>query len=49
VRAVPHDQTAAVFIPFGGMRRDIGLHLGLQRPGQHPPRAFPHDLIDQRR
>jgi hypothetical protein len=28
---------------------DIGVHLGLQRLGQHPPRALPHDLIDQRR
>jgi hypothetical protein len=39
----------AVHITLGGMHRDIGVHLGLQRLGQHPPRAFPHDLIDQRR
>jgi hypothetical protein len=38
----------AIFIPLGRERRDIGVHFGLQRPGQHPPRAFPYDLIDQR-
>jgi hypothetical protein len=47
--AVADHQTAAVLVPLAGMRRDIGVHLGLQRLGQHPPRAFPHDLIDQRR
>jgi hypothetical protein len=26
------------------MRSDIGVHLGLQRLGQHPPRVLPHDL-----
>jgi len=46
---VADHQPAAVLIPLGGMRRDIGLHLGLQRLGQHPPCAFPHDLVDQRR
>ena len=30
---------AAVLIPLRGMRRDIGVHLGLQRLGQHPSRA----------
>jgi hypothetical protein len=30
------------------MGRDIGIYLSLQRLGQHPPGAFPHDLIDQR-
>ena len=49
VIAVADHQPAAVLIPLGGMRRDIGVHLGLQRLGQHPPGAFPHDLIDQRR
>jgi hypothetical protein len=49
VIAVADDQPAAVPVPLGGVRRDIGVHLGLQRLGQHPPGAFPHDLIDQRR
>jgi hypothetical protein len=35
--------------PLGGVSRDIGVHLGLQRLRQHPPGVFPHDLIDQRR
>ena len=28
---------------------DVGVDLGLQRLGQHPASALPHDLIDQRR
>jgi hypothetical protein len=35
--------------PLGGERRGVGVHLGLQRLGQHPPGAFPDDLINQRR
>jgi hypothetical protein len=46
---VADHQAAAVLATLGGVRRDIGVHLGLQRLGQHPPGAFPHDLIDQRR
>ena len=49
VRAVADHQPAAVLIALGGMRRDIGVHLGLQRLGQHPPGALSHDLINQRR
>jgi hypothetical protein len=49
VIAVADHQPAAVLVPLGGVRRDIGIDLGLQRLGQHPPGAFPHDLIDQRR
>jgi hypothetical protein len=49
VIAIAHHQPATVLIALGGMRRDIGIHLGLQRLGQHPPRALPHNLIDQRR
>ena len=48
VIAIPHHQPAAVLVPLRGERRDIGVHLGLQRLGQHPPRTLPHDLIDQR-
>jgi hypothetical protein len=46
--AIADHQPAAVLVPLRGERRDIGIHLGLQRLGQHPPRALPHDLIDQR-
>jgi hypothetical protein len=49
VIAIADHQPAAVPVALGGMRRDTGIHLGLQRLGQHPPRALPHDLIDQRR
>jgi hypothetical protein len=49
VIAVADDQPAAVAVPLGGVRRDIGVQLGPQRLGQHPPGALPHDLIDQRR
>src|SRR5205823_1270319 len=49
VITVAHHQPAAILVPLGSVRRDIGVHLGPQRLGQHPPRAFPHDLIDQRR
>jgi hypothetical protein len=49
VIAVADHQPAAVLFPLGGVRRDIGVHFGLQRLGQHPPCALPHDLIDQRR
>jgi len=45
----PHHQAAAILIPLRGMRRDISVHRGLQRLSQHPPRAFPHDFINERR
>jgi hypothetical protein len=49
VVAVADDQTAAVLVALVGERRDVGIDLGLQRLGQHPAGALPHDLIDQRR
>jgi len=48
VIAIPHHQAPAVLIPLAAERGDIGIHLGAQRLGQHPPGALPHDLIDQR-
>jgi hypothetical protein len=47
--AIAHHQAAAVLVPLGGERRNVGVHLGLQRLSQHPPGTLPHDLIDQRR
>jgi hypothetical protein len=48
VIAVPHHEPAPVLVPLGGERGDIGIDLGAQRLGQHPPSALPHDLIDHR-
>jgi hypothetical protein len=47
--AVADHQPAARFIPLGSVRRDAGIHLGLQRLGQHPPGTLPDNLINQRR
>ena len=49
VVAVAHHQAVAVLVTLGGEPGDIGIHLGLQRLGQHPPRTFTHKLIDQGR
>ena len=47
--AIADHQPAAAFVPLGGVRRDVSVHLGLQRLGEHPRGAFADDLIDQRR
>ena len=49
VIAIADHQAAAIHIMLGHERRYVGVHLGLQRLGQHAPGALPHDLIDQRR
>jgi hypothetical protein len=46
---VTHHQPAPVTITLIGEPGQIRLHLGLQHGGQHPPRPFPHDLIQARR
>ena len=46
--AVSHHQPVAVLVELVGVRLDIRGDLGLQRRGEHPPRAIAHDLIDQR-
>src|SRR5262249_40469367 len=46
---VADHQVPAIFAALGGEPGDVGIHLGLQRLGQHPPRSLPDDLIDQRR
>jgi hypothetical protein len=48
VVAVAHDQPVAVLVALVGELGDVGVHLGPQRLGQHPPRALPDDLVDQR-
>jgi hypothetical protein len=42
-------QAAPVLIALLDELGNLGIHLSLQRLGQHPPGALPHDLIDQRR
>jgi len=49
VVTVAHHQAAAVPAALGRELGDISVHLGGQRLSQHPPGAFPHDFIDQRR
>jgi hypothetical protein len=49
VIAVAHHQPTALLVELAGQRRDVGVHLGLQRLGQHPPSTLPDDLVDQRR
>jgi hypothetical protein len=49
VVAIAHDQPVAVLLTLLGEPGKIGVHLRLHRLGQHPPRALPHQLIDQRR
>jgi len=48
VVAVAHDQAVAVLVTLVGERGDVGVHLGLEGLGQHPPRALADDLVDQR-
>jgi hypothetical protein len=37
------------FVALGGEPGDIGVHLGLQCLGRHPPGTLPDDLVDHRR
>jgi hypothetical protein len=48
VEPVAHHQTTSVVVALVGKFSKVGVDLGLQRCGQHPPRAIPDDLIDQR-
>jgi hypothetical protein len=46
VIAITDHQATAVPAALGGELGDIGVHLGLQRLGQHPPGTLPHNLIN---
>jgi len=46
--AVAHHQPTPVLVELIDQRIDIGIGLGLQRGGQHPPGTLPRDLIQQR-
>ena len=48
VGAVAHHQPPPVLVALAGVAGDVGVDLGLQRFGQHPPGALADDLVDQR-
>jgi hypothetical protein len=48
MRAVAHHQPPAVLVALAGELGDVGVDLGLQRLGQHPPGTVADDLVDQR-
>jgi hypothetical protein len=48
VAAVAHHQPPPALVALAGELGDVGIDLGLQRFGQHPPRALADDLVDQR-
>jgi hypothetical protein len=48
VAAVAHHQPPPVLITLAGEPGDVGVNLGLQSFGQHPPGALADDLVDQR-
>jgi hypothetical protein len=43
--AVADHQPPSGLVTYLSERRDVGLDLGLQGRGQHPPGALAHDLI----
>ncbi len=47
--AVADDQPAAAFVSLVSELGDVGVDLGFQRGGEHPPGALADDLVDQRR
>jgi len=44
--AVADHQPPAVLVALGCIGGEIVVDLGLQRGGQHPPGALPHDRIE---
>ena len=46
--AVAHHQAMAVLVALVGVRVNVRGDLGLQRCGEHPPRAVSHDVVEQR-
>src|SRR6202011_4813946 len=49
VIAIAHHQPPPVLVALIRESGAVGVHLGLQRLGQHPPRALPDEFVDQRR
>jgi len=48
METVAHHQLPALFVPLGGQIGQVRVNLSLQRGAKHPPRAFPHNVIQQR-
>ena len=48
MRAVAHHQPPPALVALADEPGDVGVDLGLQGLGQHPPGALPDDLVDQR-
>ena len=46
VIAIAHHQPPPVLVTLVGEPGAVGVHLGLQRLGQHPPRTLPDELVD---
>jgi len=49
VGAVAHHQSPPVLVALADVAGDVGVDLGLQRLGQHPPGALAHELVDHSR
>jgi hypothetical protein len=49
VIAIAHHQPAPVLVALVGESAAVGVYLGQQRLGQHPPRTLPDELVDHRR
>jgi hypothetical protein len=49
VRSVAHHQPPPGLVTLVDEPGDVVVDLGLQRLGQHPPRALTNQLVDQRR
>jgi hypothetical protein len=48
MRPVPHRQAAAALVALARELDDVGVDLGLQCLGQHPPGTVANDLVDHR-
>jgi hypothetical protein len=44
---VAHHQTPPAFVPLCRQLSYVLVDFRLQRGGEHPPGALPHDLVDQ--
>ena len=41
------NQPPPILVTLVGEPGAVGVHLGLQRLGQHPPRTLPDQFVDQ--